>query len=117
VDQDQFVSLFVPLREVPAVERDPNQPKTIRRFRLFESSGLRSAERRDFRLYLDSRALRSLLDQATSSPTGRVIIHGVEFEVEEREDRNGHRFFVSRFVGAAAPEWSEASFNLTASHG
>lgn len=94
-----FSSLHCPIREVPALSR-PDQDPTIRKWRLLEGSPAPG----DSRLYLDVRALEALLDHARQSPTQRVIVHAVEFEVDLREARNGHRYQVIKFEGVVAPE-------------
>ena len=115
VDDDmRIVSLHAPLREVPALQK-PGQPRVIRKFKLFEAGDGGMGTRQDVRLYLDTRALEGLLAQARSSPTGRVVIHGTELEVEEREpEHGGARFLVMRFTGAAVPEWTGAESTVLA---
>lgn len=123
LSQYGFASLGIPLRDVPALDR-PNQDRIIRRWELFTEPGAPTVDSlargmgpRDARLYLDVKALEYLLDQARSSLTQRVVIHGLVIEVELRENSNGHRYQVAKFRGVPAPEWSTSSGDLKAKYG
>lgn len=101
------------LRSVPVLHT-PGQDRTVRRWKVLGDvvgpaaavEGGIARGRLDARLYLDRGALRALLAMAEASPTGRVVVHGVEFDVEEREagGPGGHRYMVIAFEGAPGPE-------------
>jgi hypothetical protein len=106
-----FRGIRGPLREVPALQT-PNADRTIGKWRLFDLSsgeGDRVAdrsERMDARLILDRASLAKLEALAASSLTGRVAIHGVVFEFEECETKEGHRYILATFSGFPASEMS-----------
>lgn len=93
------------LREDPVVLQHPGQHRTIRRWHVFgDLMAEHGGGRLDARLFLDRRALSELSEKAQASATGRAVVHGVEIEVEEREDLQGNRYLVLAFVGHAVPE-------------
>ena len=100
------------LREVTALQ-SPGHDTILRRFRMLGDAilpavgavgGSPARGRVDARLYLDRAALQALLAQAEASPTGRVVVHGLELEAELREAKGGHRYLVVAFEGVPAPE-------------
>lgn len=99
------------LRSVPVLHT-PGQDRAVRRWKVLGDvvgpasavEGGPARGRLDARLYLDREALRALLAMAEASPTGRVVVHGVEFDVEERDTSSGHRYMVIAFEGAPTPE-------------
>lgn len=105
-------SIHLPLRELPALQQ-PGYDPLIRKWVAFE--GL--SDRLDVRLYLGIEALERLLEAARSSLVRRVAIHGLQFELEERQARDGHRYVVCAFTGVPVPDESSASATLAARRG
>lgn len=81
-DEDPWASVRAPIADVPYLHR-PGQAATIRKVRFPDDV-------RDRRLHLDLAALRGLVELAESSPLQRVVLHGVQVEVEVRRDSSGH---------------------------
>lgn len=93
------------IREDAVVLQRPGQHRTLRRWHVFgDVVNGAVGQRLDARLFLDRKACAELLSKAEASATGRAVVHGVEVEVEEREDLQGNRYLVLAFVGHAVPE-------------
>ena len=99
-DMQDFRSALV--REDPVVLQHPGQHRVLRRWHVL--GDLMGLGRLDARLFFDRRALAELTSKAEASATGRVVVHGAEIEIEEREDRQGNRYLVLAFTGKAVPE-------------
>lgn len=81
-DEDPWTSVRAPVAEVPHLHR-PGQAEIVRKVRFPDDV-------RDRRLHFDLAALRRLVEIAESSPLQRVVLHGVQVEVEVRRDAGGH---------------------------
>jgi hypothetical protein len=97
-------------RSVPALYPGSGD-LVVRKWEAFE--GL-EAGRQDVRLYFDRAMLQRLVDAAESSPIGRVAIHGLQLELEERRASDGHHYIVATFTGVPVPELSGAEQTLIA---
>lgn len=81
---EPWASVRAPIAEVPVLHR-PGQDEIVRKVRFPDDVG-------DRRLHFDLAALRRLVAIAESSPTQRVVLHGVQVEVEVRRTTTGHQW-------------------------
>lgn len=82
-------SVRAPVQDVPALQR-PGQSEVLRKVRFPDDD----SRHQDRRVYLDVAQLQKLVDVATSSPMLRVVMHGVQVELEQRRDASGHVYEV-----------------------
>lgn len=95
----------VPVGSRPVVQR-PGQAEILQR--VFVPDPRLEAQARDRRLHVDTATLRRLLAIAESSPSGRVVCHGIHAEVELLRSPDGHQFENWRLHGAWAAEGTDA---------